>query len=176
MPPPPARPSVLHIGAGTSALSLALYEHLIAKPSAQSTSTTLIHTDFSEVAVKELTVKLQGRLSPRHQVLNADVRSMSAIWPSPQFDVVVDKGVIDVFVHSRSDVSVEHALQNVHRVLRPSGCYVMITNDDADAREAILEKCGRGMFELETMTTSLLVGEGEDDGFVTNLITIKKKR
>lgn len=118
---------VLHIGCGTSILCEALHHSL-------DHNTTLLHTDIDETAITQAKERLRGTLSRRHGFLLDDI--LSTKLGSGDWNVVVDKGVIDCFVHSGNDEALKMALGNIRSLLPPDGgALVMVTNDDLVTRE-----------------------------------------
>jgi hypothetical protein len=116
--------SVLHIGAGTSKLAEMLHSNL-------PTSTVLLHTDLDETAVSVLEERLE--LDDKHRILRDNILDMKV--EKGYWDVVVDKGVVDCFVHSGNDEALKTALDNIWDAMSPDGWFLMVTNDDQVTRE-----------------------------------------
>ncbi|GMI24193.1 hypothetical protein TeGR_g1954 [Tetraparma gracilis] len=173
-PPASAAPlRVLHIGAGTSVLCEALHEAL-------PTGSMLVHADYSEIAAAALEERLGDTLAvDAHRVVQSDVRSMTlgSLGVDEPFDVVVDKGCIDVFVHGHDDKGFAQALSSIREVLgrggeEGGGRYVMITNDSVDCRlDMLLDAGGAKMFHLGEMTTRQLEGGGVE----VNLLQVRAR-
>jgi len=162
--------SVLHIGAGTSSLAELLHASL-------PPNSTLVHTDFSPTAIAALTARLDATLDAtlcaKHQVVQADIRTatLAAFNQTAPFDVIVDKGTLDVFVHAHSDPCFAQTLATLHELLSPTGRYIMATNDEPELRFDMLLKHGGNLFDLSTMTIQNL----SDDDVEISLLTLKPK-
>jgi hypothetical protein len=159
---------VLHVGAGTSGLASHLHHSLPA-------NSTLIHTDLSPLAVSNLKSQLDGFLSENHKVVRSDVTTatLDNLGAAEPFDVVVDKGLIDVFVHGSDNVLFAKALSSIHSLLSPSGRYIMVTNDDPEFRDALIREHGGGLWDVMGMKRKHLVDEQVE---ITMLTITKAKR
>ncbi|GMH56101.1 hypothetical protein TrRE_jg2475 [Triparma retinervis] len=166
MTQPSSRSSVLHIGCGTSILSEALFR--------ETTLKLLLHTDIDETAVRQTQERLGGAaLSGQgHRVEVDDI--LNSKFCTHNFDVVVDKGVVDCFVHSGNDEALKQALDNIKSALSPTGKLVMVTNDDYVMREGDFIKLGLMRdWDVPRMKSVELVGE--ETGFACNMFTISPR-
>ena len=174
-----SHPRVLHLGAGTSSLCEALHSRL-------PKDATLIHTDYSPLAINNLERRLKDILNVRHKVIQWDI-----LLPPPsiiintdynteeKYDVIIDKGFLDVFIHSQNNKSLRKALSQISSLLKNDGVYLQITNDDIASRGEIFDRYGGGWenWDLGRVRGTEIVGEGEEGeggGFVVNVIEVRK--
>jgi len=158
-------PKVLHVGAGTSSLSEVLERKL---PDHEVT-----HTDLSPVAVELLRARL-----PASTIVVSDITNMAENFQHGSFDVIVDKGVIDLLHHSAHSESgggaISNSLKCISKLLAPDGVYLQITNDAVEARENLfLKHDSNNSFDVARMAQSEIE---TDDGFTINIIAIRKKK
>ncbi|NXS94877.1 EFMT4 methyltransferase, partial [Jacana jacana] len=110
-------------GCGNSALSHDLHE--LGYPDVTS-------VDFSPACIA--TMRARYAHCPRLRWAVMDIRALT--FPDATFDVVLEKGTLDVFmveetdpwhVSPRAAAEMHRALAEVSRVLRPGGCFISIT-------------------------------------------------
>ncbi|GMI08296.1 hypothetical protein TrVE_jg10474 [Triparma verrucosa] len=162
---PPPTFNVLHVGAGTSTLCETLESYL----TSSSKPYNLTHVDVTPSSVSVL--KSRGI----NDVRLIDVTSLSDVLSlEREYDVIVDKGLLDCFVHSGDEESLERTLDNFATVLREGGRYVMVTNDDPDGRLSDFMEYGNKKWDLAKFNVKCLVEEGEGD-VVVHMIQVRKK-
>lgn len=117
--------SVLELGCGNSQLCEGLYGDGIKE---------LTCIDLSAVAVKMTKERLQSKGYKEIKVLEADMLDLP--FDDELFDVVVEKGTMDVLLVDSGDPwnpraetlkNVMAMLRQVHRVLKPQGIFVSVT-------------------------------------------------
>ncbi|GMI43556.1 hypothetical protein TrCOL_g511 [Triparma columacea] len=156
---------VLHIGCGTSILCEALHSSL-------DNNTTLLHTDIDETAITQAKKRLRGTLSRWHDFMLDDI--LSTKLGSGDWNVVVDKGVIDCFVHSGNDEALKTALGNIRSLLSPHGTLVMVTNDDMVTREGDFMRLDL-MREWDVPRMKSIELVGEEMGFTCNMFMLRPR-
>ncbi|XP_018432031.1 PREDICTED: endothelin-converting enzyme 2-like [Nanorana parkeri] len=113
----------LVLGCGTSSLSSYLYKEGVSP---------IISIDYSPICIKEMTERNAG--IPEMSWMVMDARKLQ--FPDGSFDLVIEKGTLDSMMVDEKDpwnitpatVSlVDEVLNEVSRVLAPSGCFISIT-------------------------------------------------
>ena len=152
---------VLHLGAGTSRLAEELGERY-------GEGVEITHADYSRNAVEELRGRGVGKVVEMDILNREDGERLGT-----PFDLVVDKGMLCVFVHGDENESIETCLSNIAAVTKKGGDYVMITNDDPDARMDTLVKHGdAGEWDLSRIRSRQV---DTDDGFEGWQIQLKRR-
>lgn len=92
----------------------------------------IINIDISSVVIAAMQTKYQD--FPQLKYLTMDVRDMSS-FADNEFDSVVDKGMLDSLMCGPSaHLSAAKMLEEVRRVLKPGGNYILITYGDPRVR------------------------------------------
>jgi hypothetical protein len=109
-------------------------------------------------------------------VEEVDLRNLSdgSFVEANSCDLVVDKGAMDVFVHANSSEEISATLNGIANVLKPTGVYIMVTNDDPSLRGDLFWENGNGKWDSAKFRSWELVGEGE--GWVTNMCVARLKQ
>ncbi|GMI18676.1 hypothetical protein TrLO_g2156 [Triparma laevis f. longispina] len=171
---PTDRPSdrpfkVLHVGAGTSSLCEILHSHL----DSTNLPFELTHTDITQSSVSIL----QNRSVQNVVKLDVTCPNQTSSLGLSSYDLIVDKGLLDCFVHSTSSSSsssLKSTLKNFSNLLSDSGTYLMITNDSSDSRFDDFMNYGDGDWDLRRFNSRELVSDGEGD-VVVNVIKVRLK-
>ncbi|NXD86829.1 EFMT4 methyltransferase, partial [Halcyon senegalensis] len=115
---------ILVLGCGTSALSHDLHE---------LGYTDVTSIDFSAACIAAMRARYAHRC-PGLRWAVMDIRALA--FPAASFDVVLEKGTLDVLMVEETDpwnvsaqavASMQRVLEEVSRVLRPGGCFISIT-------------------------------------------------
>ncbi|NXS52420.1 EFMT4 methyltransferase, partial [Brachypteracias leptosomus] len=115
---------ILVLGCGNSALSHDLHE---------LGHTDVTSIDFSPACIAAMRARY-ARHCPSLRWAVMDIRSLA--FPNGTFDVVLEKGTLDVLMVEETDpwnvspqavASMQRVLEEVSRVLRPGGCFISIT-------------------------------------------------
>eukprot|EP01127_Copromyxa_protea_P024573 TRINITY_DN9753_c0_g1_i1.p1 TRINITY_DN9753_c0_g1~~TRINITY_DN9753_c0_g1_i1.p1 ORF type:complete len:219 (-),score=40.22 TRINITY_DN9753_c0_g1_i1:6-662(-) len=124
--------TVLHIGCGTSKLGLELYE----------AGRKNIHgIDISQTAIDEMNKQCIELTTLKHTVM--DIKNLD--FEDHSFDIVLDKGTLDTLIYGKSQQSdISAVLNEIHRVLKPKGKYLAISDEDPELRLPILQNGNRG--------------------------------
>lgn len=113
---------ILNVGAGMSMLSLEMWRDGFLSIDNIDISVTAMDTMRGLPGVNETNMTFQAM----------DCRNMSI--PSGSYDVVVDKGLLDVLTGSPKDEDLPAVASEVHRVLTPSGRYIFVSFAPPDRR------------------------------------------
>ncbi|KAL5700404.1 hypothetical protein ACHQM5_025848 [Ranunculus cassubicifolius] len=104
---------ILVVGCGNAALS----EEMV-----KDGYTNVINIDISSVVIHAMQNKY-----PQHTYIKMDVRDMKE-FQSASFDAVIDKGTLDsLLCGSNSQINATAMLEEVGRVLKHGGVYILIT-------------------------------------------------
>ncbi|NXI38560.1 EFMT4 methyltransferase, partial [Galbula dea] len=115
---------ILVLGCGNSALSHDLHE---------LGYTDIMNIDFSPACIAAMRARYADCCPSLHWAV-MDIRSLA--FPDAAFDVVLEKGTLDVLMVEETDpwnvspqavASMHRVLAEVSRVLRPGGCFISIT-------------------------------------------------
>ncbi|KAI4338589.1 hypothetical protein MLD38_023627 [Melastoma candidum] len=137
---PPDRPRVLVVGCGNSLFS----EQMV-----DDGYEDVVNVDVSSVVIDEMKKKYANRPQLRYMVM--DVRDMSA-FESASFGVVIDKGTLDsLLCGSNSQTNAEKMLQEVARVLRDKGVYILITYGSPTYRLHLLRQINLWTIKLHVI-------------------------
>mmetsp|Transcript_12368 Transcript_12368/g.24539 ORF Transcript_12368/g.24539 Transcript_12368/m.24539 type:complete len:209 (+) Transcript_12368:39-665(+) len=119
--------NILMAGAGNSRLSEEMYD---------DGYTTVANVDISRVVIDQMLDKYRDKPTMTWQQMN-----MCALeFPDESFDAVVDKGTLDsILCGEGSTANVAKMCQEVSRVLKPSGVYMVISYGVPDNRLNYLE-------------------------------------
>ncbi|XP_076945375.1 uncharacterized protein LOC143616430 [Bidens hawaiensis] len=110
------RRRILVVGCGNSAFSEGM---------SMDGYTDIVNIDISSVVVEEMQKKYSG--SPHMKYIEMDVRDMKA-FESSSFDAVIDKGTLDsLLCGHNSKENAGKMLEEVERVLKKEGVYILIT-------------------------------------------------
>lgn len=92
----------------------------------------IINIDISSVVIEAMQKKYKD--FPQLKYLTMDVRDMSS-FADNEFDFVIDKGMLDsLMCGSSAHLSAAKMLEEVRRVLKPGGAYILITYGDPRVR------------------------------------------
>ncbi|XP_057851602.1 uncharacterized protein LOC131061789 [Cryptomeria japonica] len=154
---------VLELGCGSSQMCEGLYWDGI---------TQITCIDISSVAVEKMQKRLTAKGLHGVQILVTDMLSLP--FESESFDVVIEKGTMDVLLVDSGDPwnpkpetvnKVNAMLRGVHRVLRPEGIFISISFGQPHFR--------RPLFETSEFTWSMQWSTF-GDGFHYFFYTLKK--
>ena len=118
---------VLHLGCGTSTWCEKIDDTFL--------DHEIIHADNSAAAVQSVSARLNSRgvaENKRSLVVCADALDMP--FEADYFDLVIDKGTIDVFFASGEKNAAAKFVHEVGRVLKRDGAYVMISGEAPELR------------------------------------------
>jgi len=130
--PKTTKPRILIPGIGNDSILLDLYK---------AGYRNLVGQDYSEHAVERQIDLLSYEGIPRNlgeanpgdvdngqfvQILQGDVTNLPPSWSDDQFDVILEKGLLDA-VYLSGDGNVEAAVQNLQRVLRRGGLVISVS-------------------------------------------------
>ncbi|KAI4342371.1 hypothetical protein MLD38_027009 [Melastoma candidum] len=129
--------SVLELGCGNSQLCDNMFEDGIAD---------ITCIDLSATAVERMRKRLSGKGYEGIKVLEADMLDLP--FPDEQYDVVIEKGTMDVLLvdsgdpwnpHPTTVSKVMQMLREVHRVLKSDGVFISITFGQPHFRRPLFE-------------------------------------
>ncbi|KAK1407967.1 hypothetical protein QVD17_39595 [Tagetes erecta] len=107
---------ILVVGCGNSAFSEGM---------SKDGYTDIVNVDISSVVIREMQKKYSG--SPHLKYIEMDVRDMKA-FEAGSFDAVIDKGTLDsLLCGHNSKPNAAKMLEEVERVLKKEGVYILIT-------------------------------------------------
>ena len=122
--------SVLHIGCGSSQMSIDLLEESFSK---------IINIDISSVIIEIMRKRYSDLLSDRLEFVQGDCLNLP--YSSNSFDFVIDKGTFDALLCSNDGPkTIKRMLLEVIRVLKPSGFFIEISYGSPDERKNLFEK------------------------------------
>ena len=99
--------------------------------------TSITNIDISRVCVDQMLERYRDKPTLQWQQMNA----CSLDFPDETFDVVVDKGTLDsVLCGEGSTANVAKMCGEVSRVLKPTGCFFIVSYGVPDNRLNYLEK------------------------------------
>ncbi|KAG6617277.1 putative methyltransferase [Phytophthora cinnamomi] len=120
--------AVLMAGAGNSRLSEEMVNDGYQK---------LMNVDVSEIVVKQMAAKYEDRVE---QLQWQKMNMCSLDFADETYDAVVDKGTMDsVLCGEGSTANVAKMCQEIHRVLKPNGVYLIVSYGVPDNRLSYLE-------------------------------------
>jgi len=92
-------------------------------------------------------VVLQMRQRAPHMVWDVeDVRAMS--YPADRFDVIFDKGLLDnLYCYRDPEENCQRAVADMYRVLKPGGCFIVLSCHDEDEVEGSLRASPQRVWE-----------------------------
>ncbi|GAB5370169.1 hypothetical protein AAMO2058_001469300 [Amorphochlora amoebiformis] len=123
-----AKLRVLIIGCGNSGLSEGLY---------QDGFTDSVSIDISDVVINQMQKYYKGSIPLHFEVM--DARELK--FKANEFDLIFDKGTIDsILCGEGSTRNAGQMLRNIHKVLKPSGRFFLITCGTPEARMIYLTK------------------------------------
>ncbi|KAH8943282.1 hypothetical protein BDL97_13G044000 [Sphagnum fallax] len=132
----PKQNKILMVGCGNAAIS----EDMVCDGYQD-----IVNIDISAVVIEAMREKYKDM--PQLQYQRMDVRDMKA-FKDGQFDTVLDKGMLDSLMCGASATySASSMLQEVRRVLKPGGVYLLITYGDPRVRLPHL-KAGNFLWEV----------------------------
>ncbi|KAL8100485.1 uncharacterized protein LOC141687468 [Apium graveolens] len=142
--------SLLVVGSGTSAFSEGLvddgYENVV-------------NIDISSVAIQTMLQRYSNR--PQLKYIKMDVRDMSA-FQSGSFVAVIDKGTLDSLLcghNSRENAA--KMLEEVDRVLKANGVYILITYGAPSYRLSLLREAHSWSIKLHVIGKALVEASSE---------------
>jgi len=113
--------------------------------------------DFSETAIALMTKRANDLKLKDLLYLEMDARKLS--FPDQSFDAVIDKGTIDAMMCGKNNIeNVEQTYDEISRVLKPGGVFMLITYGRPSSRIDQLDQCER--FHWKTQYISI-VGSSE---------------
>ncbi|KAI5059705.1 hypothetical protein GOP47_0026024 [Adiantum capillus-veneris] len=119
----PKTSRVLMVGCGNAILS----EDMV-----QDGYQEIVNVDISSVVIEAMQKKYKD--FPQLKYMTMDVRDMSS-FADHEFDFVIDKGMLDsLMCGSSAQLSAAKMLEEVRRVLKPGGGYMLITYGDPRVR------------------------------------------
>jgi len=125
---------VLHVGCGNSHLTEVLWSREICK--------TITNIDISDVLIARMKEQSKGTVCEDSRVrwMVMDVCNMS--FAAASFDLILEKGTLDALLcESEEKLDVVHAmLDECFRVLRPSGCLLLVTHGNPSDRLSVLQR------------------------------------
>ncbi|MFS8005371.1 putative endothelin-converting enzyme 1 [Helianthus anomalus] len=114
--PPTTRIRILVVGAGNSAFSEGM---------SKDGYGDIVSIDISSVVIERMRKKYSD--SPHLKYIEMDVRDMKA-FEAGSFDAVIDKGTLDsLLCGHNSKLNAGRMLEEVERVLKKEGVYILIT-------------------------------------------------
>ncbi|KAL1832636.1 hypothetical protein ACET3Z_002287 [Daucus carota] len=142
--------SVLVVGCGTSAFSEGMVD---------DGYEDVVNIDISSVAIETMRERYSNR--PQMKYLKMDVRNMSA-FQSDSFVAVIDKGTLDSLLcghNSRENAA--KMLQEVARVLKANGVYILITYGAPTYRLQLLREAHSWSIKLHVIGKAFLEASSE---------------
>ena len=123
---------ILNIGCGTSKLAEDLFEEGIKD---------VINVDYSEQAIKIMEERYQNEESANLIVhKKMDARDMKE-FKNETFDIVFDKALLDSMLCGENALpEVDKMINEVYRVLKDGGTYIIISNSAEDYRKNLFDK------------------------------------
>lgn len=142
--------SVLVVGCGTSAFSEGMVD---------DGYEDVVNIDISSVAIENMGKRYSNR--PQLKYIKMDVRDMSA-FPSGSFVAVIDKGTLDSLLcghNSRENAA--KMLEEVERVLKANGVYILITYGAPTYRLHLLREAHSWSIKLHVIGKAFLEASSE---------------
>lgn len=144
IPPNSPQPTILVVGCGNSAFSEGMINDGYGD---------VVNIDISPVVIRAMHRKYTNR--PQLKYLTMDVRDMSA-FQAASFDAVIDKGTLDsLLCGSDSRVNARMMLEEVGRVLKDKGVYILITYGAPNYRLPLLRESVPWTIKLHVIGKSL---------------------
>ncbi|KAI3707614.1 hypothetical protein L6452_26240 [Arctium lappa] len=123
--------------------------------------TDIVNIDVSSVVIESMQKKYSG--SPHLKYIEMDVRDMKA-FESGSFDAVIDKGTLDsLLCGHNSKTNAAKMLEEVERVLKKEGVYILITYGIPAYRLRLLRESHSWAIKLHVID-KLLPGESSKRG------------
>ncbi|MCL7024956.1 hypothetical protein MKW94_000016 [Papaver nudicaule] len=146
----PLQNRVLVIGCGNAAIS---------EDMAKDGFEDIVNIDISSVVIEAMQTKYQD--IPALKYIQMDVRDMSG-FESGSFDAVLDKGTLDSIMcgHS-SQENASKMLEEVGRVLKDSGVYILITYGAPAYRLPMLKRQSLWAIKLHVVEKPMAEGNSE---------------
>jgi len=120
---------VLMLGCGNSRLSEDLWENNIKN---------IVNIDFSEICIQHMKAKHDDK-APSMTWQKMDITNIE--YPDGAFDCVIDKGTMDsILCGEGSTKQCAKMMQEISRVLKPSGVYVVVSYGQPDYRLNYFDK------------------------------------
>ncbi|XP_024985914.1 EEF1A lysine methyltransferase 4 [Cynara cardunculus var. scolymus] len=152
VPPTTTHRRVLIVGCGNSVFSEGM---------SKDGYTDIVNIDVSSVVIDAMQKKYSG--SPHLKYIHMDVRDMKA-FESGSFDAVIDKGTLDsLLCGHNSKTNAAKMLEEVERVLKKEGVYILITYGIPAYRLRLLRESHSWAIKLHVID-KLLPGESSKRG------------
>lgn len=159
---------VLHIGCGNSNLGVDLHLHGMA-------ARGVVNTDISPTVIRQMSDKWGKILSPKRMKWLVDDVLCMDLGPAT-FDCVVDKGTLDAIMCNLDQDLKKHntqkVLDEVHRVLKPGGNYVVISFGQPEVRTPYFLATGL----YDNICWYALSPSGDDNNSSSRVKTTKRKQ
>jgi|EP00945_MAST-04E_sp_MAST-4E-sp1_P005838 SAM-dependent methyltransferase len=122
---------ILHVGCGNSYLSEDIYDCGI---------TNITNVDVSDKVLKLMTIRNQSEGRKIKQVVADFAKDVVPNFTTPDYDVVVDKNVLDCFMSIPNDhnTTAMKYVKNIYKQLKAGGLYIMLSFSSENARLPIL--------------------------------------
>ncbi|KZV33655.1 hypothetical protein F511_12354 [Dorcoceras hygrometricum] len=145
------RHHVLVVGCGNSAFSESMVDDGYDE---------VVNIDFSSVVIEAM--KKKYPIHPNLKYMTMDARDMSS-FSANSFDAVVDKGTLDsLLCGQNSRPNANRMLEEVYRVLKENGVYILITYGSPLYRLSLLRESCSWAIKLHTIE-KLTSGNSSDD-------------
>jgi ubiquinone/menaquinone biosynthesis C-methylase UbiE len=131
---------ILHLGCGNSRLAEEMLE--------DHKNQEHVNIDISEVVIRKMIEKHKGK--GNNQFIHMDALRMT--FPAGSFDVAIDKATLDTILCA--DNSIDNSLrylQEVYKVLKANGKYLLVTFAPPDERIPYLRRTGLN-WRVDTFT------------------------
>ncbi|KAI3842967.1 hypothetical protein MKX03_020620 [Papaver bracteatum] len=146
----PLHNRVLVIGCGNAAIS---------EDMANDGFEDIVNIDISSVVIEAMQTKYQD--IPALKYIQMDVRDMSG-FESGSFDAVLDKGTLDsIMCGHNSQENASKMLEEVGRVLKDNGVYILITYGAPAYRLPMLKKLSLWTIKLHVVEKPMADGNSE---------------
>ncbi|KAI3833299.1 hypothetical protein MKW98_006398 [Papaver atlanticum] len=158
----PLHNRVLVIGCGNAAIS---------EDMANDGFEDIVNIDISSVVIEAMQTKYQD--IPALKYIQMDVRDMSG-FESGSFDAVLDKGTLDsIMCGHNSQENASKMLEEVGRVLKDNGVYILITYGAPAYRLPMLKKLSLWTIKLHVVEKPMADGNSEQIKWeLTNAVSL----